>query len=132
MVPADGLLFAQYNIDGVHYRNQDFYDELAGDPYPGTSNVTALNDTMGIVNFQVYTGERLNKALADISESEDGTITFRFISDFNQELGINDLPAARQAASRLVYSLDGRCVGTSDADLPKGVYIMNGKKVVKR
>ena len=59
-------------------------------------------------------------------------MTFRFISDFSQELGINDLPAARQAASRLVYSLDGRCVGTSDADLPKGVYIMNGKKVVKR
>lgn len=132
VVPADGLLFAQYNIDGVHYKNQDFYDELAGDPYPGTSNVTALNDTTGIVNFQVYTGERLNKALADISESEDGTVTFRFISDFSQELGINDLPAARQAASQLVYSLDGRRMGTSYADLPKGIYIKDGKKVVKR
>ena len=38
-----------------------------------------------------------------------------------------------QKASAPVYDLNGRRVGTSDAmdTLPKGVYIVNGKKVMK-
>ena len=38
-----------------------------------------------------------------------------------------------QKASAPVYDLNGRRVGTSDAmdALPKGVYIVNGKKVMK-
>ena len=38
-----------------------------------------------------------------------------------------------QKASAPVYGLNGRRVGTSDAmdTLPKGVYIVNGKKVMK-
>lgn len=30
-----------------------------------------------------------------------------------------------------VYSLDGRYMGTSVNDLDKGIYIVNGKKIVK-
>ncbi len=132
IVPADGLLFAQYNIDGVNYKNQDFYDQLAGDPYPGTSYVTELNDTMGIINFQVYNGESLNKGLADISESEDGTVFFRFISDFNVELGIDTVSVVRRPTSGQIYTIDGRSIGTSEADLPKGLYIKDGRKIIKR
>ena len=38
-----------------------------------------------------------------------------------------------QKASAPVYDLNGRCIGTADAmdALPKGVYIVNGKKVMK-
>jgi len=89
IVPADGLLFAQYNlgktIDGVKITSQHFYEQMAGDPFPGTAALTALNDTTGHVNFQVYNGERLNKALDAIIEA-DGHVRLRFISDFATHL----------------------------------------------
>jgi len=43
--------------------------------------------------------------------------------------GIKDVVKGK--VSNAVYSLDGRYVGNSDQALPKGVYIINGKKVVK-
>ena len=49
-------------------------------------------------------------------------------------LGIDDVDAGRACRSSGIYSLDGRLVG-SDASaferLPKGIYIVNGMKVVK-
>ena len=85
VVPADGLLFAQYNIgkkiDGVIVSNADFFNQLAGDPFPGNMGVTALNDSTGHVNFQVYKGVGLNKALDGIAEA-DGVVSLRFIRDY--------------------------------------------------
>lgn len=31
-----------------------------------------------------------------------------------------------------IYILDGRCAGTSQEELPRGIYIRNGRKFVKR
>ena len=48
-------------------------------------------------------------------------------------LGINTIgqnKVSEQYDNR-IYLLDGRYVGTSDANLPKGIYIRNGKKFVK-
>ena len=129
IVPADGLLFAQYNIDGVNVKNADFYNQLAGDPFPGTSNVTELNDTMQIVNFQVYNGEKLNKALTEIEET-DGVIKLKFINDFGVYTGIHDITAITSDDDR-IYSIDGRYMGTNLNILPKGLYIRNGKKAIK-
>ena len=133
VVPADGLLFAQYNvgktIDGKTIKNADFYNELAGDPFPGTKGVTCLNDTMGIVNFQVYNGTKLNKALADITESKDGAVNFTFIDNFDDYLaGISTPSMEPRKSDGRIFTLDGREVlGT----LPRGIYIQNGKKIVK-
>ena len=85
VVPADGLLFAQYNvgrvINGVKVTNADFYDQLAGDPFPGTSGVTEINDTLDLVNYRVYTGSAFNKGFEQIVE-HDGVVSLRFINDF--------------------------------------------------
>ena len=134
VVPADGLLFAQYNIgktiDGKVIKNADFYDQLAGDPFPGTSKTTELNDTMQIVNFQVYNGEKLNKALSEIEEN-DGVITLKFINNFDVFTGILDVTSALTRDDDRIYSIDGRYMGTNLNDLPKGLYIRNGKKTIK-
>ena len=132
VVPADGLLFAQYNINGTTVKNSDFYNQLAGDPYPGTSMRTELNDTLDIVNFQVYTGESLNKALENISE-ENGKIYLTFINDFQQHLdGIAEIPAAVvKPGHDLIYTLDGRLAGHDMMALPRGIYIKNGRKIIK-
>lgn len=133
VVPADGLLFAQYNvgdtIDGKVIKNADFYAQLAGDPYPGTSMATELNDTTETVNFQVYTGDRLNKALGSIIESEDGVITLHYIHDFTSGVITPTTPAFKTDDN--IYTLDGRNVGTSLEQMPKGIYIVRGKKVVR-
>ena len=130
VVPADGLLFAQYNIDGVNVKNADFYAQLAGDPFPGTSEVTELNDTMQIVNFQVYNGEKLNKSLSEIEEV-DGVIKVVFTNDFDGYLtGILDIPAALPRDDHRIFSPDGRYMGVELKRLPKGLYIQHGKKVI--
>lgn len=85
VVPADGLLFAQYNIgkivNGKTVTSSDFQNQLAGDPFPGTSGVTAVNDTLGMTNFAAYVGTKSNIALEDISE-EEGIVRLKFYSDF--------------------------------------------------
>lgn len=134
VVPADGLLFAQYNvgktIDGKVIKNADFYEQLAGDPFPGTAGVTELNDTTGTVNFQVYNGEKLNKALSGITESEDGVISLRFISDFTSGISHNRTDSALPSDDS-IYTLDGRKVGNNPEILPRGIYITRGKKIVR-
>ena len=134
IVPADGELFCAYNvgktIDGVRITNAMFYDNLAGDPFPGTSNITALNDTMGIVNFQVYNGEVLNKALDNISEN-GLEINLTFINDFSTWSGISSPEVSARKEDSNIYTIDGRMAGKSMEGLPKGIYIRQGKKVVK-
>ena len=48
-------------------------------------------------------------------------------------LGINRIGQKKvsEQYDNRIYLLDGRYVGTSDANLPKGIYIRNGKKFVK-
>ena len=48
-------------------------------------------------------------------------------------LGINTIGQKKvsELYDNRIYLLDGRYVGTSDANLPKGIYIRNGKKFVK-
>ncbi len=47
------------------------------------------------------------------------------------EVSADKTANASARAARGVYTLDGRYVGTSTANLGKGMYIVNGKKVVK-
>ena len=134
VVPADGLLFASYNvgkkINGTTVTNADFYAQLAGDPFPGTANTTELNDTMKIVNFQVYTGDALNKAFDKIEE-KDGVISLVFTDNFMEYMGINQVDAIEsKSTDDNTYTIDGRRM--QEGSLPKGIYIRNGRKVVIR
>lgn len=133
VVPADNMLFASYNVkgqteNGVVIDKKYYYAQLAGDTYPGTSNVLSLADTSGIVNFKVYSGDKLNKAFVYIRENTaDKTITLNFYKDFAS--GINNMVSEDQYDNR-IYSIDGRFAGTSKENLKKGVYIINRKKIV--
>lgn len=141
IVPADGVLGTSYLIgesaswataaDGITTR-ADYNNQHGGDPFPGTSDMTEANDTMGLVNFQVYTGEKLNKALMDIQEN-NGIITFKYIHDFEDYLtAINTITTQPNISDGKIFSIDGRLVGINKENLPKGIYIQNGKKIVIR
>jgi len=48
-------------------------------------------------------------------------------------LGINTIGQKKEPTQNdnRIYLLDGRYVGISEANLPKGIYIRNGKKFIK-
>ena len=47
-----------------------------------------------------------------------------------QTTGISQVEDIKQALQGKVYTLQGQCVGSSLQGLSKGVYIINGKKVI--
>ena len=47
-----------------------------------------------------------------------------------QTTGISQVEGIKQALQGKVYNLQGQCVGKSPKGLSKGVYIINGKKVI--
>ena len=139
IVPADGILGSSYKIgktaswataaDGKATQ-ADYNSQHAGDPFPGTTNATELNDTLNFTNFKVYKGTKINKALANIQENS-GVISFKYIHDFDDHVtGINSITNQTTVSDGRIYTIDGRFVGTKLENLPKGIYIQNKKKVI--
>lgn len=128
VVPADNLLFAMYNvgkvIDGKTIRNTDFYAQLAGDPFPGTSNQTECSDETGLVNFAPYTGEVWNKALQSITEHKDGSITFTYIANITEDIKAATNDDADDQG--FVYNINGQRVAKDY----RGMVIRKGRKYV--
>lgn len=134
VVPADSACLSSYIKD-----NSALYQQShKGDPYPGTSQVTALNDNMGIPNFCWYAGtqaptatnqefHKVDKALANIREN-NGIITFDFINGF--ATGINEVKGDRLITDDQIFSVNGNSVGKNANTLQPGIYVRNGKKFV--
>lgn len=134
VVPADGECLSSY----IKANSNKYLESHKGDPYPGTSNVTALNDNMNIPNFYWYAGtnpksatnntfHKVDKALANIAE-ENGVITFDFISSY--ATGIREVSTNHATTDGIVYSINGQRLGTSVKTLQPGIYVRNGKKFV--
>ncbi len=124
VIPADGLLYSSYNGDRNKYK-----EDLKGDLFPGTKNVTELTDANNLPNYAPWTGGTLDKPIYNISKKE-GKIYFDFLrKDFTN--GIEQATYQDRPVDERIYTLDGRYVGTDDRVLEKGIYIRNHKKFVK-
>ena len=137
VVPADGLLASTKNYgkvlpwgtgEGGVVTTTDYYNHLSGDPFPGTSNITEVNETMALPNFQVYNGTSINKALTNIREA-DGKITFDYISDYAGYLTSIDDVELSYPYSDTLYSIVGRQIVNCNP-LSKCIYIKGGKKII--
>lgn len=133
VVPADGVLASSYRInEKVNGITQAQYrEELAGDVFPGTANITTIDDNLSLVNFKPWVGERWNKTIKNLSLSaqKDG-VSFdfaEFSTDIN-EVEYTDKDATSKAHQ--YFSITGVPMGTVRSSLPMGVYIINGKKVI--
>ena len=74
-------------------------------------------------------GENTGKVYYTVTKSSDGTYTID--SDAKQyTTAIKSITTSRPT-SQNIYTLDGRNMGTNPSALPKGIYIINGRKVVK-
>lgn len=118
-----------------HADNEDgsSADSQAGDLYPFNGN-NSLTDTSSPAATIYQGGSTMGKPITNITQNEDGSIDFDFMGGSNDNIisGIHfvendETPSFGQG----VYSLDGRYMGTSANGLDKGIYIVNGKKIVK-
>ena len=103
-----------------------------------TLNLTVSDGTVDPVSVEMTKGA-FNDYEVTISATGDVTITFeankgRFFLDdvlvMPVATGIQDI-TARPANTGRIYTLDGRYVNTDFQQLQRGLYIINGKKVVK-
>ncbi len=135
IVPADGACLSAY----VEADIDDYYTSLKGDLFPGTGNVsnmsvTELSDNHAQPNWCWYNADKTatlatNKALKNITyDTASGIITFNYVHDVAS--GIVNIEQDK-ASSHKIYTLDGRYVGQDLRVLPRGIYIIGGKKIVK-
>jgi len=108
------------------------WSDRAGDIYPYESNNSLTNTSLprASVHHRNTDGTYLmNKPITDITKHDDGTVSFTFRNN-NGSNGISNIQAAQTPVSTRIFSLDGRYLGHDLNALKKGIYIINGKKVV--
>lgn len=62
--------------------------------------------------------------------SDQADMSLVTLSFTYQTTGISQVEGIKQALQGKVYNLQGQCVGSSLQGLSKGVYMINGKKVI--
>ncbi len=125
VLAADGLLLNYASVKDKETYNI-FKEQAAGDPFPGTSEVTSLTDETTVKPI-IYTGANLNKPIYDIKET-NGVITFKYLDP--TVTSIKDAIVEKKHKDNKIYTLDGRYIGTNADGLNKGIYIIGNKKVV--
>ena len=118
---------AHQRVDIVEADNRKTATTRSGDSFPGAAGVTEFRCDVE-PKFQTWSRKPLEFDLMEISESEDGVISFLAMThedahgkneDAAVEIVVNDHDAP-------YYDLTGRKVTSPE----KGIYIRNGKKVL--
>lgn len=116
---------------------KDATAEEEGDYYRFTGTTTkqqlesvyALNDEGSSFTLGNATVDPFRAYFRAIS-SNSRAIDLQILSAGNQATAIT-LPDVEPLHTGEIYSIDGRMMGTSIESLPKGIYVVDGKKVVK-
>ena len=131
IVPAGGTLINSY-LRGKDkpYTIEEWQESLKSCVFPGTKNVTSLTDQMELPNYCFWDGSKAKKTtvmLSAITEDlELGTVSFTIASD--DPTGVENLTPTLSEGEGVCYDLQGRKVSRPS----RGIYIVNGRKVVIR
>jgi len=131
IVPAGGLLINGY-LFGTNkpYTSSEYLASLRATPFPGKDNVKTLTPEQDLPNYKFYNGDETPQfKLTDITENETGVVTFNFVNTTTDVKAIVD---HHNTLAADYYTLDGRSMGRDYYHLPKGIYVRNGMKVVKK
>lgn len=140
IVPADGILVSSYKISGAEvpgdgeYTSEQYYDQIMGDVYgdntaSGVADFTQSND---IPNSMWWT-TATNVNIYNIHISDDGDMYI----DFKQRFSTTEITKPTEDSqspttdNRQVTSLTGIRMADNLKHLPKGIYIIGGRKIVK-
>lgn len=101
---------------------------LADSKQTVTINGQAVDKTVSEITFD---GDNVTLSYSDgSSATEDmSLVKLAFTYDGGTD-GINQMEMVKQSLQGMVYNLNGQLVGTSTDGLDKGVYIVNGKKII--
>ena len=99
-----------------------------------SSNLYGYSKT-SIASLKTLNGSTKTIGITNIIKNGDGTITLTLSGDTSTPtvdgiLEIRNHPSITSANQRF-YTLDGRFAGTDFNALPRGLYIVNGKKILK-
>lgn len=128
VLAADGLLLNSYAINS----KEDliaYNESFAGDPFPGTLNVTELTDETEVNTLLFDKNTPLGQPIYNISEdTENAFVTFDYMEpqdpDPFQPTGIEEKAGKEKGDLLRIYDLQGRKL--SGIRRP-GLYIVNGK-----
>ena len=113
----------------VHADNNNRSDKI----YPDNGNNELTDTSSPAATLYNGTKKLLGKPITNIKQNDDGTIDFDFMGGSTSNVisaiaGIEVLPEKQDGR---VYSIDGRYMGKDLSTLPGGIYIRNGKKILK-
>lgn len=129
IVPSDG----EYTY--FVYEGEKYYDDA--EPFPNDS-VNAFNkdfvtkDEQAKKAAQFFTKTSngtfwMNGSVENITQNADKTISFNYVATATAIKTVN----IQKTATTRIYTLDGRYVGDNPRQRPRGLYVSNGKKMVK-
>lgn len=144
MAPNANGDYARYTIICADGYNYDEYPDDNCFPYGSVNSLTDNSEPAATLNHANVNGKKLmGKPITDIHRNADGTMGFTFKREVELSNtpnpwdnlivdGIAEVNAATQAkADNRIYTLDGRFLGTDMKALKSGMYIVNGKKILK-
>ena len=99
---------------------------FAGNKQTVTIEGQVIEKTISEITFD---GDNVVLHYADNS-SDQADMSLVTLSFSYTTTGISQVEGIKQALQGKVYNLQGQCVGSSLQGLSKGVYIINGKKVI--
>jgi immune inhibitor A len=145
VVPASGLLVSGYRFVPTGqtvtadkpYTQAEYLNSMRQAPFPGTEGVTSLTDEQQLPNYLFYTypadgTQQTGYNLTDIAEdTATGVVTFHFWKGEPQLTDISAVSSQSRRGTATYYMLDGRRVDRDIRLMPKGIYVTQGKKVVR-
>ena len=99
---------------------------FAGNKQTVTIDGQVIEKTISEITFD---GDNVVLQYADNS-SDQADMSLVTLSFSYTTTGISQVEGIKKALQGKVYNLQGQCVGSSLQGLSKGVYIINGKKVI--
>lgn len=124
VVPADGILA----IKSGNF--ETFWDGVKNDLFPGPQQITDLEDDLILPNHAFYTPGASPKPIYNIRVKDDDVL-IDFMHDTRKTDGINPIVIERDAMQgHRIYNISGVYLGSDSHNLPAGIYIVDGKKVL--
>ena len=130
MAPEDNLLHGTLNDEMTNVAGADKYYKLSYDRATGTE----IGFYWGAANGGAFMNKGGKAFLAIPATLQAAQLTGFSLFDLDSNQAITDIEhaTAMPAATLRVYDLNGRRINVNHVDeLPQGIYVINGKKVIR-